>query len=263
MTTFPGPAPVELAYRLDGPEDAPAVLLAPSLGTTWEVWDRLAGDLASTYQVVRFDIRGHGRSPVPPGPYSVEALATDVVALADALDLERFAFVGLSLGGSIGQVLVSTYGERLTAALLCCTVPRFGDEATWRERAATVRADGMAALAEATRERWFTDEFRAAHPDEVDRIIGMLTRTDPEGYAACCDALAPFDAWSRLRAVDVPVRVVAASEDPVAVPATCREMADTIPGADLVLIHGTSHLASAGRPDEFRDAVTEHLAKHL
>ena len=254
---------VPLAHRVDGPPSAPAVLLSPSLGTTWEMWDELTEVLAPTYRVVRYDTRGHGRSPVPPGPYTVPELASDVLALADALDVERFGFVGLSLGGAIGQTLAAARPERVAAAVLCCTAPSFGDPATWRERARTVRAYGMSVMAEPTKGRWFTDEFRAAHPEQVDRFIARITGVDPEGYAACCEALAGFDSWSSLGAIDVPVRVVAGAEDPVAPPSTCSAMTGEIPGADLVVIEDASHIASVARPTAFHTAVVEHLEKHL
>jgi 3-oxoadipate enol-lactonase len=254
---------VPLAHRVDGPTGAPAVLLGPSLGTTWEMWDELTAVLAPTYQVVRYDTRGHGRSPAPPGPYSVAELADDVVALADRLGLDRFAFVGLSLGGAVGQTLATSYGGRLSALVLCCTVPRFGEPSAWHERAALVRSSGMAALDEATRGRWFTDGFRAAHPDQVDRLVAMLTGLDPEGYAGCCEALAGFDATGVLGTVSAPTRVVAGDQDPVCPPDQCRAMAEAVPGADLVVLADASHLASVAQPDAFHAAVTEHLERHL
>jgi 3-oxoadipate enol-lactonase len=254
---------VALAHREDGPADAPAVLLSPSLGTTWGMWDDLAAALASTYRVVRYDTRGHGRSPVPPGPYTVTELAGDVLALADSLEVERFGFVGLSLGGAIGQTLLVTAPERVAAAVLCCTVPKFGEPSGWAERAAAVRAEGMASLAEPTRGRWFTDEFRRTHGPEVERLVGMLTSTDPEGYASCCDALAAFDLVGRLGAVQTPTRVVAGAEDPVSTPEGCAALAEEIPGADLVVIGDASHIASAAQPAAFHAAVVDHLGRHL
>ena len=254
---------VALAHRVDGPDTAPAVLLSPSLGTTWEMWDPLAVALAPSYRVVRYDTRGHGRSPVPPGPYSMPELASDVVALADSLGIDAFGFVGLSLGGAIGQELAVTHPERLRAAVLACTVPAFGDPATWTERAEQVRTSGMAALAEPTRGRWFTDRFRTTHPEVVERHIAMLTGTDPDGYAACCEALSRFDRWESLADITVPVRVVAGDEDPVASVPACSKMASTIPGADLVVLDDASHIASAARPEAFHAAVLEHLEKHL
>jgi 3-oxoadipate enol-lactonase len=252
-----------VAHRVDGPEDAPVVLLSASLGTTWEMWDELTDVLAGPYRVVRYDTRGHGRSPVPPGPYTMTELAGDVVGLADSLGIDTFGFVGLSLGGAIGQQLALDHGDRLGAVVLCCTLPAFGEPAGWRERAASVRASGMGVLAGPTRGRWFTPEFAAAHPDRVEELIGMLTGVDPEGYASCCEALADFSVADRLGSVDVPVRVVAAAEDPVAPPDACARMAGLIPGADLVVVPEASHIASAARPDDFAAAVTEHLGRHL
>jgi 3-oxoadipate enol-lactonase len=254
---------VELAHRVDGPEDAPAVLLSPSLGTTWEMWDELAAELLPRYRVVRFDTRGHGRSSVPAGPWTVTDLASDVLALADRLGIDRFGFVGLSLGGAIGQTLALTAPERLTAAVLCCTVPVFGDPTTWAERAALVRAKGMGVLAEPTKGRWFTDAFRAAHPEQVDRFIAMITGLDPEGYASCCEAVGGFDVRDQLGRIAVPTRVVAGAEDPVATPAACGRLAAAVPGADLVILDEASHIASVARPAAFNRAVVEHLEKHL
>ncbi len=254
---------VALAHREDGDPDGPPVLLSPSLGTTWEMWDELVAVLAPTYRVVRYDTRGHGRSPVVPGPCTVDDLTSDVLALADALGIDRFGFVGLSLGGAIGQALATSYGDRLTAAVLCCTVPSFGDPATWRERAALVRAEGMGVLAEPTEGRWFTDGFRASRRDQVDRFLAMITGTDPEGYASCCEALATFDVTARLGDIRTPTRVVAGAQDPVAPPSACRAMAAAIPGADLVVIEDASHIASVAQPEAFHHAVTEHLEKHL
>jgi 3-oxoadipate enol-lactonase len=190
-------------------------------------------------------------------------LASDVVALADSLGLSRFGFVGLSLGGAIGQQLALSVPDRLTSAVLCSTVPSFGAPATWLERAALVRSSGMAVLAEPTRGRWFTDGFRAAHPDVVEGFISMITSVDPEGYASCCEALSGFDVWDRLGQITVPTRVVAAADDPVAPPEACRAMAAAIPGADLVVVDDASHIASAAQPDAFADAVLDHLGRHL
>ncbi len=253
---------VQLGHRVDGPAAAPVVVLGPSLGTTWEMWDDLAERLAASYRVVRYDTRGHGRSPTPPGPWTVDDLAGDVLAMLDSLGVDRFAMVGLSLGGAIAQRVAIDQPSRLSAAVLCCTVPSFGGPRPWDERAATVRASGLAAIADATRGRWFTDEFRADHQEVVEGFLDSMTRLDPEGYAGCCEALGRFDVTASLGRVTAPVRVVAGSGDPVATPAACEEMAAAIPGADLVVVPDTSHIATvAGAP--FERAVTEHLERHL
>ena len=254
---------LRLAHRVDGPADAPAVLLSPSLGTTWEMWDELTAVLVASYRVVRFDTRGHGRSPVPTGPYTVAELASDVVMLADSLGIERFGFVGFSLGGAVGQALAVSHPSRLAAAVLCCTASCFGDPATWVERAALVRGSGMDVLAEPTKDRWFTDAFRSSHPDQVDRFVAMVTGMDPEGYAACCEALGGFDSTSSLGGISTPTRVVAAAQDPVATVAMCEQMSAAIPGADTVVIDDASHIASVAQPEAFNRAVTEHLERHL
>ena len=147
---------VEVHHRLEGPEGAPVVVFANSLGTTLEMWDAQAAALAGRYRVLRFDLRGHGRSPVPPGPYTVGDLADDALALLDRLGIERVSFCGLSLGGTIGMTLAVRAPERLERLVLCCTALEFKPPEQWLERAATVRAEGMDAIAPAGMERWFT-----------------------------------------------------------------------------------------------------------
>jgi 3-oxoadipate enol-lactonase len=254
---------VELKHYEQGPLDAPVVVLAPSLGTTLAMWDDLAEKLAERYRVIRFDIRGNGASPAPPGPYSMSELSDDVVALADSLEIGRFAFVGLSLGGAIGQTLALEHPERLSALVLSCTGPSFGEPETWRERAARVREEGMGFLAEPTKERWFTPAFRDSNPGDVDRLVDMLTNSSPEGYAACCDALASYDVWDRLGEIRVPTRVIAGAEDPVSPPSVAQAMVDGLPQADLVVLEDASHIASVAQPERFDAAVLEHLERHL
>lgn len=255
MTTVP------LKHYEQGDPDAPPVLLAPSLGTTLALWDHLADSLDDAFRVIRFDTRGHGASPSPEGPCTVPELAADVLALADELEVERFAFVGISLGGAIGEVLALDHPERVSSLVLCCTGPRFGDPETWRERAARVRAEGMAWLDGPTRERWFTAAFRDARPGVVDRTVRMLTETVPTGYAGCCDALAEFDVTDRLGEIRVPTRVVAGSEDPVSGPEVADVLVNGIPGADLVVLDGVAHMANLAAPGPFDAAVREHLER--
>lgn len=252
---------VELKHYEQGPTDAPVVLLAPSLGTTLTMWDDLAGVLAASYRVVRFDPRGHGASPAPPGPYTVDELTEDVVALADALEIDRFAFVGLSLGGAIAQTLAVSHPDRLTSLVLCCTGPSFGDPTAWRERAAQVRAEGMGFLVESTKGRWFTPHFLQSHPQESDELLTMIASTNPVGYAACCDALADYDLTDRLGEITAPTRVIAGAQDPVSPPEVARTLVDGIPGADLVVIDDASHIANIAQPAAFNAAVLEHLER--
>lgn len=254
--------PVELKHRIEGPEHAPVVVLGSSLGTTLEMWDEQARVLSRRYRVLRFDTRGHGGSPIGDSACSMEVLADDVVHLADGLGVERFAYVGLSLGGGIGQQLALAHAARLTALVLCCTASRLGDPAAWRDRAAKVRAEGMGWLVEPTKERWFPPGFIYEQPDRAGVLLDMIAGVSPAGYAACCDALADFDVTDRLGEIDVPTRVIAGRHDPVTTPEVCAELAAAIPDADLLVLDGASHIANVARPDEFNDAVLEHLQKH-
>jgi 3-oxoadipate enol-lactonase len=252
--------PVRLHHTVAG-DTGPAVLLGPSLGTTGELWRDLASDLSRDHQVVSLDLRGHGGSPVPPGPYTLEGLAADVVATADALGLEEFAYVGLSIGGAIGQVLGLDHADRLTSLVLCCTAPVFGDPHTWTDRAAQVRRDGVEPLVEATTERWFTPAYRAAQPDRVAWVMDMFRATPPEGYAGCCEALARYDVTDRLGRLRVPTRVVAGAEDPGTPPEVGRRIADAVPDADLVVLDDAAHIANVAVPGPFNAAVREHLVR--
>jgi 3-oxoadipate enol-lactonase len=252
---------VTLNHRTQGSADASPVLLGPSLGTTLGMWDGLAATLAEDFHVIRFDTRGHGGSPVPDGPYTMSALAGDVLALADHLGLDDFSYVGLSLGGGIGQTLALECPDRVTSLVLCCTASKFGDPATWQERAARVRAEGMQWLAETTSERWFTPEVMREHPDETRRIVGMLAATDPVGYAGCCDALAAYDVTDRLGEIRTPTRVIGADQDPVTTPEVTGALAEGISGADHIVLEGAAHIASVARPDELARLVHEHLRR--
>ncbi len=253
------PDTVPLHHVVDG-DTGPVVMLGASLGTDLSLWNDLAADLARDHRVVRFDTRGHGRSPAPEGGYTVEALAADVVALADDLGVDRFAYVGLSLGGAIGQVLALAHPQRLTSLVLASTAPVFGKPATWRERAGLVRRDGLEPLVEPTFARWFTDEFRSSDPAAVSWVRDMFVATPREGYAGCCEALASYDVTDRLGRVAVPTRVVVGAEDPSTTPEVGRSMVAAIRDADLVVIDGAAHIANVARPTEFRSAVREHLA---
>lgn len=253
--------PVGLHHREEGDPQGPPVLLAPSLGTTMAMWDELAGALGERYRVIRFDTRGHGDSPVPNGPYTTDDLADDVLALADRLGIDRFALVGISLGGATAQTLALSAPERLSAVVLCCTGPSFGDPANWQQRAADVRSAGVDWLVESTAQRWFTPEFPRTNPERANELLDQLAATPPEGYAGCCEALAGFDAAGRLDEITTPTRVIAGADDPVTPPSVGETLRAGVPGADLVVIDDASHIANVARPEAFNTAVLEHLEK--
>jgi 3-oxoadipate enol-lactonase len=254
--------PVALHHRVTGPSSEAVVFLGGSLGSTHRLWDELVADLAVDHRVVAFDIRGHGSSPSAVGPLSVADLAADVVALADRLGVGTFHYVGLSLGGAIGQQLALDVPDRLLSLTLACTAARFGDPSTWLDRAAGVRSDGMAPLRETTGERWFTDEVRLHRPDRVESILDELVATDPASYATLCEALSGFSTLDRLGEIGTPTRVIAADADPVCPPEVTSQLLYGIAGADDRQLQGSAHLANICRPVEFGAAVREHLAAH-
>jgi 3-oxoadipate enol-lactonase len=247
-----------LAHRLEGPEGAPAVVLSGSLGTSFDLWAPQLEALHGRFRVLRYDHRGHGGSEVPPGPYSVPALATDVLALLDELGLERVSFCGLSLGGIVGMLLAAEHPDRIERLVLACTAPRFLDEATWRERAALVRREGPAAVADGTLTRWFTAPFHERRPDAVQRIREQLVATPREGYAGCCEALAAWDFNSRLGSIRVPTLVIAGSDDPSVTAAAAERLAGAL-GAPLTVVAAAAHLTNVEQPEAFNEALLAHL----
>ena len=250
---------MRLHHRLDGPEDAPVLVLSSSLGTTLELWDANVGALAERCRVLRYDHRGHGSSPVPPGPYGVEELGRDVLELLGELELGRVSFCGISLGGAVGLWLAATAPERLDRLVVACSSARFGPSESWLERAATVRAEGVTAISEAVVGRWFTPALTSADPGLVDRFRRMLEATPAEGYAACCEAIAGWGFEARLGEVSVPTLVVSAAQDPATPPEHGRVIADGVPGARLAIVEGAAHLVNVERPDEFARLVLSHI----
>jgi 3-oxoadipate enol-lactonase len=249
---------VTLHYRLDGPRTAPPLMLSNSLGTTLEMWDAQVAELTAQFQLVRYDQRGHGRSPVPPGPYSIEDLGRDVLELLDDLGIERTSFCGLSIGGMVGMWLASEAPERINRLVLCSSAPSLPPREQWLERAATVRANGVSAIADATLDRWFTP----LAPDSLrESFRTMLVETPSEGYAGCCEALADLDLRGRLAAIEAPTLVVTGEGDPVAPPETGEQLAASISHARHVTVAEARHISNAEQPSTFTQHVLAHLTE--
>lgn len=245
-------------YRLDGAEDRPVLVLSNSLGTNLEMWAPQLPAFAERFRVLRYDSRGHGRSDAPPGPYTIELLGQDVLALLDGLGLERVAFCGLSKGGMVGQWLGVSAGQRLTRLVLANTSAHTGSPEIWTQRIATVQAQGMAAIVPALLDRWFTKGFQAREPAAVARIAAMLRATDPEGYAACCAAVRDMDQREAVRAIAVPTLVIAGRHDQATPPDHARLLAGRIPGARLVELEA-AHLGNVEAAAPFTAAVLDFL----
>lgn len=251
---------VALHHLDQGPRAAPALVLCGSLGSTLEMWSPQVAPLTERFRVVRVDHRGHGGSPVPPGPYRIADLAGDVLALLDALGLDRVAYCGLSMGGCVGLHLASEAPERISALTLCCTSSHWPDPGVWTDRIAAVGSGGTASIAETVVSRWFTAEWAAAHPEVVADAIGQVAGTPDDGYAACCAALRDFDHRDRLAAITVPTLVIAGSADPsTPVEPHARTIVDGIPGARLEVLD-TAHLATIERSERATELIAGHSA---
>ena len=247
-----------LRFRFDGPDAAPCVVLLSSLGATFEMWEPQVPRLAGFCRVLRLDHRGHGGSPAPAGPYTIGDLGRDVVGALDSLGVERAAFCGISLGGMVAMWVAAHHPERTTSLVLACTAPQLGPADAWVERAARARTTGTGALLDGLYERWFPADVRKERPELRAEVASMVTSTDDEGYASCCEAIATMDLRPDLPRIQAPALVIAGTEDPVTPPATELALAQAL-GAGLVVLPGAGHVANLAATEEFTEAVVTHL----
>lgn len=250
----------EVCYEITGPADAPVIMFAGALGSTLRMWDPQVDALAGRFRVLRYDHRGHGGSPAPPGPYRMADLGGDALALLDRLGIERVAFCGLSLGGMVGIWLGEHAPDRLDSLVLCCTTARFPDPAPWYERAATVREKGTESVAPTIVSRWYTPGWAAEHPDVVDRTLGMITGADDEGYAGCAEAIAEWDGRDLLGTIGTPTLVIGAAQD-ASTPVTphLEALAAAIPGAGLHVLDA-AHLVTVELAAQANALISAHVA---
>lgn len=247
-------------YRLDGPADAPVVVLSNSLGTTLDMWAPQLEALTGTFRVLRYDTRGHGGSAVPPGAYTLAQLGGDVLALLDALEIQRAHFCGISMGGLIGQWLGVYAPQRLNKLVLSNTAARIGTLESWQSRTATVRGEGMNSVADSAASRWFTAEFAAAQPAVVAKLVDGLRHTPAKGYASCCEALAEADLREAIATIPVPTLVLAGLHDPVTTPADARFIESRVVDAQVVEL-AASHLSNIEAADEFNRQILAFLQR--
>ncbi|PHN22565.1 3-oxoadipate enol-lactonase [Pseudomonas sp. ICMP 460] len=251
----------ELHYQLNGPVDAPVLLLSNSLGTDLHMWDIQIPAFTEHFRVLRFDTRGHGKSLVTEGPYSIEQLGHDVIALLDALGIQRAHFCGLSMGGLIGQWLGINAGERLHRLVICNSAAKIGTPEVWNPRIETVLRDGaaaMVALRDASIARWFTADFAAANPHQAKQITDMLAATNPQGYAANCAAVRDADFREQLSSIKAPTLVIAGSEDAVTPPTGSHLIQAQVQGAEYAEFYA-AHLSSVQAGAAFSQRVLEFL----
>lgn len=244
--------------RIDGAAEAPALVLSNSLGTNLAMWDPQMAELTRHFRVVRYDARGHGASAVTPGPYTIEQLSRDVVTLLDALKIDRTHFCGLSMGGMVGMWLGANAPERLERLVLCNTSAKMGSPEVFEARIQAVRKGGVASIADAVLERWFTAPFRQRSPEAVARLRAMLTATNAEGYAASCAAVRDMDLRETLARIKRPTLVIAGKYDLPTPPADGQRIANSIQGARYVELDA-AHISNVEAVDAFTKAVSEFL----
>ena len=251
---------IEVAARVDGPPSAPTVVLSNSLGSAPGMWDPQYPALRERLRVVRYDHRGHGESPVPPAPYELADLGADAIALLDRLGLDRVHWCGLSLGGMVGMWIAVNAPERIDRLVLCCTSAQLGPPQMWIDRAATVRAQGVGAIADVGLERWLSPAFMQREPETAARVKAMLIATPAEGYAACCGVIERMDQVDQLHRIGAPTLVIAGAEDPATPPEHGELIASRIPGARLEIVPDARHLATIEQPAAMTELILGHLA---
>ncbi|MGW2846209.1 bifunctional 3-oxoadipate enol-lactonase/4-carboxymuconolactone decarboxylase PcaDC [Streptomyces sp. NPDC001274] len=248
-----------LQYRFDGPEDAPILVLGPSLGTSWHMWDRQIPELTPHWRVLRYDLPGHGGAPARPAG-ALGDLADRLLATLDGLGVQRFGYAGCSIGGAIGAELALRHPHRVASLALIGASPRFGSADEFRQRGVVVRTNGLEPMARTAPERWFTPGFAAAQSAIVDWAVQMVRTTDPGCYIAACEALASFDIRGELGRITAPTLVLVGSEDRVTGPGDARTLVAGIPDARLALVPGASHLAPVEQPAAVTDLLLTHFS---
>lgn len=251
---------VEVYHELTGSPDSPVLVLAGPLGSSLDIWQPHVEALSEQFRVLRYDHRGHGRSPVWHGSYAIEDLALDVVALLDRLSIERAAFCGLSLGGMVGIWLAARAAQRLSSLVLCSTTAHYDDHGPFIERAASVRWLGTGDIAADVVAGWFTSEWAAAHPEVVQQCIQMISNTSDDGYVECCSAIAGWDGRRLLGRIAAPTLVLAGSQDR-GTPVTphAKTLAAGIYRAKLEVLDG-AHLAVIEQADRANRLIAKHVA---
>ncbi|MBS3935778.1 MAG: 3-oxoadipate enol-lactonase [Sulfuritalea sp.] len=251
---------IDIHYETSG--SGPWVTLVHSLATDLTLWDDVAAELGKRFTVLRYDARGHGRSSAPEGPYDFPTLVGDLVGLLDALKIERTHFVGLSMGGMLGQHFALNHPERIDKLVIVSSTSRVPPEGRglWDERIAVARAQGMQAHVESTLARWFTAPWRAAHPEVMARIGALVAATPVAGFAGWGAAICTLDLTERLGAIKAPTLAVCGADDPGTPPAANRAIAEAIPGARLEIVPNASHQLVIEQAETFTRLLVDFLA---
>ena len=256
---------ITMHYELEGPESAPLVTLSHSLATDLSMWDPQAAVLKSEYRVLRYDTRGHGGTDAPQGPYTLELLADDVKELLRVLGLPNTHFMGISMGGMIGQILALKHPDMLRSLILCDTSSRIPEEAlpVWDERIGLAQKQGMDFLVENTMERWFTASFRRKPLPALDKIRAMIRTTPLKGYLGCSQAIMKLNLTERLGQIGMPTLILVGEEDPGTPVAASQVIHQQIKGSQLVILKSAAHLSNIEQQDAFNAAVLDFLGRRV
>ncbi|MDJ1635226.1 3-oxoadipate enol-lactonase [Agrobacterium rhizogenes] len=250
-----------LHYRIDGDADAagePWLMFCNSLGADLHMWDAQVAALSRHYRILRYDRRGHGLSSVPPPPYALSDLGNDVIALLDALEIERTHFCGLSIGGLVGQWLGIHAGHRLDRIIVCATSAKIGTTEGWVARMEAVREHGLDGLAAATTERWFSPAFETAEPKTIRKILDSFVTTTPAGYIGCCAALADGDLREEVERIANPLLAISGEDDPVCPPADLERIAVRVRRGRHVSLRGR-HIVNVESASAFNTILANFL----
>ncbi|MBW1699330.1 MAG: 3-oxoadipate enol-lactonase [Deltaproteobacteria bacterium] len=255
---------IQINYVLSGKKGAPVVMLSHSLGSSLEMWDPQMPALEPHFRVLRYDTRGHGESDTPEGPYSLEQLGADAVGFMDALDIERVHWVGLSMGGMIGQCIALNYPDRLITLALCDTAAVMPPESKQirQERIDIARSQGMAALAQSTMERWFTEPYLKQNPPQVERIRNIFLKTPVAGYVGCMEAIDQLNYLERLSEINKPTLIIVGEEDLGTPVSASKSMDERISDSTLVMLKSAAHLSNVEQAEAFNDALIRFLLSH-
>lgn len=252
---------INVNYEVAG--DGPWVTLSHSLACNLGMWDEQMQALTAKYKVLRYDTRGHGATDAPDGPYTLDQMAADAHAMLRALGIERTHWVGLSMGGMIGQTFALKYPGVFESLVLADTTSRYepAAAATWADRVDTVREKGMAAMVDSTLGRWFTEPFRESHPAIMERVAGYIGTTPAAGYIGACQAIPQINLTDRLGEIECPTLVIVGEQDAGTPVALARAIHAAMPGSELVIIPSASHLSNIEQPQAFNAALLGFLGR--
>ena len=253
---------IQINYEVEG--KGPWLVFSHSLACTTDMWKEQVAAFKDRYTCLSFDTRGHGKSDVPSGGYTLEQMADDLHGLLSALNIPNAHFVGLSMGGMIGMTYALKYPGAFRTLVVCDTASRFAPEVQqmWADRIKIATERGMQPLLDSTLKRWFTEAYLSKSSAVLERVTQMILNTPPLGYAGCCHAIPLINTTDRLREIKAPIQVIVGEQDAGTPVAMSRAIHEAAPGSELVILPNASHLSNLEQPEAFNKALEGFLARH-